>query len=223
MAFWDPIKKAGTKVKRVTKKAGAGARDLLFGEEPGEVELPEEYVAAQEEMARLRKSRADQLAAAQAARAAGRRTDVGAAIEQASQVAGRDAAQQAMARARGSVAGARGLGALGLRRAAMGAGQQAAAQAQGGILQSAAERADMADIQREESLFASVAAMEQQRAQQALLEQQLREAGADPGLFGTLMGIGGAALGGYFGGPQGAQIGGQIGYGLGDTASPYLR
>lgn len=219
----DPIKRTGTKIKDTTKDVGRAIREPLFGQDPGDVELPPEYLAAQDELNRLRQMRADQLASAQAARAAGQRTDIGASIEQAGQVAGRDAAQAAMARARGSVAGARGLGALGLRRSALTAGTQAGASAQSDILQRAGERADIADVQREESLFASLMQMEQQRAQQALLEEQVRAGMADPGLLGTLTGMAGAGLGAYFLGPQGAEIGGQVGYGLGEGISPYLR
>ena len=216
---WGRIREAGTGLGH----AFGQLREPLFGNNPEDVELPEGYEEAQAELDRLREMRASQLAAAQAARAAGRRTDIGQSIEEAGQRAGRDAAQQSMARARGSVAGARGLGALGLRRAALGAGQQAAAQAQGGILEGANQRADVADLQREESLFRDVVGMNQQAAQAALIEEQLRAAGVDPGLFPTIMGVLGTAAGGYFGGGQGAQIGGQLGVGLGDITSPYLR
>lgn len=198
-------------------------RDVLFGQRPEDVQLPTEYTAAQEALDRLRQQRAEQLAAAQAAQAAGQRTDVGQAIVSQAERQARQAQQDAAAQARSAVAGQRGLGALSAQRAATTAGILGGAQAAGDIRSAAAARADQADIQRTEGLFSQMLELERQRQQQALLEQQMREQQADSGLFGTLLGIGGTAIGGVYGGAQGAQIGGQLGYGLGEAASPYLR
>jgi hypothetical protein len=62
-----------------------------------------------------------------------------------------------------------------------------------------------------------------QDLQLAMAEDEWRRKAAKQGIFGTLLGIAGAAGGGYLGGVQGATAGAQLGYGAGGAASELFR
>lgn len=174
--------------------------DILLGQDPNKVQLPDVFgdVAKQRE----------QLAGQLGQTASGARETEG---ERAARMAG-EQQREALARSiMSSAGGARGMGRLaadlgaveGTAQAEQGlAGQLAATQA--------AQRAQ--DIQRAQQMLAGVLG---QQEQSALMQQQLREQQAKPGLLPVLGGLGGGLLGMKLGGPQGAQAGMQAGGALG--------
>lgn len=180
-------------------------KNFLLGEDPDNVALPPDVLAAQQQrrdligklMGGAPRDEAQKAVAAE----------------------GRLASQRASATAQSQAAGARGFGALLARQAS--AMANANAQAQIGAQQSvAAQQAaaqDVGTMQRDQALAAGLMG---QSEQSAMMAEEYRRKKASPGFLGTLGAAGGAIIGGMYGGPQGAAIGGKLGS---ELSMPFMR
>jgi hypothetical protein len=220
MGLWGKIKKYGAPVAGALVAGPAGAaigalatnkglrnkaKDFLLGQNPDDVELPPEVAAAKER-------RAGMLAELMSG---GSRTAVSDAAKAAAAQAGRTQSARLVQQQESLAAGARGLGVLGARRAAMRnaalgqgdiAGQVADASTQGAV------QAANADEQRRLAQLGMAADLTSADEAAALNAEEYQKRNARQGMLGTVLGTLGAAGGAYVGGPQGAQIGGQVGY-----------
>lgn len=175
---------------------------FLFGEDPNDVKLPAEYVAAQQRRGAFR----DQLSASLQP---GFVTEAERAVQAQTRLAG----DQALAQQAALASTGRGFGAVAARS---GAAQNAALAQQALAAQgaTAAGQVRAAEQARREGMLANLLSEDQQLA---MAEEEFRRRNAKPGAFGAILGTLGAGVGGYFGGVQGAQAGGQLGYGLGSA------
>lgn len=187
--------------RRAVRKTG----DILLGEDPSNVALPDDVVQAQQQ-------RRDLITKLMG----GEKRDE---AQQAVAAEGRLASERANATAQSQAAGARGFGALLARQAAMSAN----ANAQAGIAANqavAAQQAaaqDVGAMQRDQALAAGLMG---DAERSAMMAEEYRKANAKQGLLPVGLSAAGAIAGGYFGGAQGAQAGAQLGY---YGAQPFMR
>lgn len=113
----------------------------------------------------------------------------------------------------------RGFGAVAARSQAM----QNMAQGQAAISADATNAAGRVRAQEQARREGMLGELFSQDLELAMAEEEYRRANAKQGLFGTLTGIAGTAIGAKLGGVQGAQAGAQLGYGAGSAASELFR
>jgi hypothetical protein len=175
-------------------------KELLLGQNPDDVQLPDAVQDAQ-------KQRADLLSGLLSSK----RDEAQKAVA----AEGRLASERASATAQSQAAGARGFGALLARQAAQAANANAQAQigAQTSVAAQQAAAQDVGAMQRDQALAAGLIG---QSEQSALMAEQWRKANAKKGILGELVAGAGGIIGGLAGGAPGAQAGSQLGYGIGE-------
>lgn len=188
---------------------GGGARNVLFGQDPSEVKLPEDVERARQQRAGLMEQYQREMTGA-----------IPSPIEEAIRRQGEANAQRQEASLMGMAAGARGLGSVGALRTAMALGSQARTQTGGQIADLIAqERA-----RREEAARVGLAQMIREQEASALGAEQYRQQMARPGLMPAVLGIGGGIIGGLAGKtPEAAMAGSQLGYGFGSAMGQQFR
>lgn len=172
-------------------------RTFVFGENPANVKLTDPNLAqAAQTREYLRKRYMQQLEGGPTAG------------EQAITQAARTGAEQLEESTKGRAAGARGFA----RLAALSNANQAANVGKQRILGQAATAAGAQRAQDIARIEANLMGLGPAALQQVLLEQELRNAGARPGILGVLGMLAGAGIGAAYGDPvQGAQLGGALG------------